>query len=171
MSDRNPPRAPTAPIAPGASPSAPPPFGSAASGTESVNTRMSLIEERLTGGNRAFSELRRNQDAMSSQIAVLHEKLTPKPANYFSIAMSMFGILVTILGAVWALSWLFSERPTRDEVQVRQREDRGAIDQLRIDYQNLRDKQTEQRTILDGLDKKVDQLLSRPASGRAARSP
>jgi hypothetical protein len=145
-------------------PSDPPPFGKERAPSQaepSSTTRIAIIEEKLQGGNRAFAALRDANDHLSSELAVVKEKLTPKPPNWWGVILSVFGAAGTVIGAVWLLRSMFDERPTRDELKADQIEQHEMIEQLRTDYRDLRDKQIEGKSVLDGLDKKVDQLLQR----------
>lgn len=128
----------------------------------SIESAIAVIDQRLKNGQNSFHELRGALDKCSTEIGVLREMLRPKPTNWFAIVMSLFGAAVAVAGALWTLHSLFSERPTRDEIQRDTATQKQTIDQIRTEQRDLRDQQIEHRTMLktmsDTLDASNDKL-------------
>ncbi len=137
----------------------------------SLETRMAIHEIRLQNGQKAFDQLR---DKMTS----VEVKMAPKPVNYVGITSIGIGLLLAAVTALWGLSVLFSDRPTRDEVERQVQEQRKAIDEQSGELRTMSDRQTEQRVILDTVrsdvqdtSRKLDILISNDRAAAATARP
>lgn len=138
-----------------------------------LEARVAVNEEKLKTGQKAFEALRKRDDDLSTEIGVIKEAIRPKPFSWGKALAATFGIAVTLAGFIWTMSWLFSERPTRDEVRVGEEKTKQAIEQLRVDQRQMSEQQVEHRVQLQNIgktvedtSKKLDILIERGSGGR-----
>jgi hypothetical protein len=135
-----------------------------------IETQLAIHSMQLSNGVKVFAELREEIGEVKAhfreEVGEIKAKMMPKPINWTTIVLGGISVLVTILGAWWALSEKFAARPTREEIKSAVGDQQKSLEQQSNELRTVRDQQTEQRVILNTLreevkdtGKKIDLLL------------
>lgn len=120
-----------------------------------TETRFLIHEMKFRNGQKAMADMRGDIGRLREDVAAMEEKTRPKPTNWLAVGSFAVGILISILGAWWTLSEKFNDRPTRGELKEATEGQRKAIEDQGADLREFRDKQTEQRVILETVREEV----------------
>jgi len=135
--------------------------------------RVENVDDRLSQGAEAFSDLRNSIGEVRKDLATAHERfqeaLKPKPIPVWKAGGLVFGVLCTAITVVW----MFARYPDRGEFNEAQKTNMKAHEDLEDDLVKVRDTQqvlgTDQRLIkasqeatnetMGKIDSKLDKLL------------
>lgn len=120
-----------------------------------IRDRLLVHEMQLANGQKAFIELRESVKELAGKQAATEAKMQPKPTNWMAVGGFAFTVLMVVLTSIWTLNTLFSDRPTRAELREGAAEQKKATADQADDLREVREKQTEQRVILDGVREEV----------------
>ena len=129
----------------------------------SLEAKAAVHDVQLENGQKAFA-------AMTSKINELDKAVTPKPIHWPTIIFGGIGVLGSLVGVVWLLAFLFSDRPTRGDVDKSIDSQRQILQTQATDIRELRDQQIEQKMLIKAVetqvgetDRKIDVLLNNTA--------
>lgn len=114
---------------------------------------------RLENGTKVFEK-------WDDRMVAMETAVTPKPVSVMRVAAITLALVTAGGAALWGLSERFSDRPTVQQIDriIEAHQDNGHRG-MREEVRAVQIEQAEQRTLLSGQGKKLDELLMRvPAS-------
>jgi hypothetical protein len=81
-----------------------------------LSKAMAEARIRLDTGNKAFEGLREKDEKLAVELRGVQDAIAPKKPNYLAIAGLVFMMTMGLAASLWALSVLFSSRPTTEQI-------------------------------------------------------
>lgn len=135
-----------------------------------LSERIAVHDVQLANGQKSFAEFRQ-------RLGEIDARTTPKP---FGVA-HLFGIIsviITVGGMIWTLSFLFADRPTREQVKEVVDQQRSGITEQGRDVKALRDDVVRQGLLIESVkaqitetSHKIDRLIDVTWAKTRGKSP